>query len=197
MAKRITKEDVDRFHDYGLYLPTRTVYIGSMLVDFDDESGTDAFMAERAVKNLLILDHLNHENITIIMNNLGGTWEHGMAIYDAIKGCNSHVKIKVSGSASSMGSVILQAASERVMSPNSQLMIHYGFNSVEGHPKTVQKVAKEFQRIDKKMEKIYLEKIKEKQPHFSLYKLEKMLEHDTYLWAEEAVELGLADSIEE
>jgi hypothetical protein len=60
--------------------------MGSEDVDMEmGESGTDAAMAERAIKNLHILDNASSEPITIITNNLGGSVFHGMAIYDAIK----------------------------------------------------------------------------------------------------------------
>jgi len=67
------------------------------------ESGTDAKMAESLIKNLVILENINKEPITIIMNNIGGDVYHGIAIYDAIKACESRVTIKVFGSAQSMG----------------------------------------------------------------------------------------------
>jgi len=196
MAKRISKDDTDRFHDYSLYIPQRILYMGSESVSaYEGEPGTDTFMAERQIKNLLILDTLSQDPITIIMNNIGGDVNHGLAIYDAIISCKSHVTIKVFGNAASMGSVILQAADERIMSPNSIQMIHYGYLGLDGHAKTAYKIADENKRIDKWMEKIYLQKIQEKQPHFSLQRLQRMLEHDTFLTSHQSVELGLADKV--
>lgn len=194
MAKRIFKEDIDRFHDYNLYVPQRTVFMGSEHSG-EEESGTDTSMAERQIKNLLILDTLSHDPITIIMNNVGGDTNHGLAIYDAILACKSHVIIKVFGNAMSMGSIILQAADERIMAPNAVQMIHHGSLGVESHVRTVYKIVDESRRIDKWAEKMYLSRIKEKQPHFTLARLQRMLEHDTFLTAEQSVELGLADKI--
>lgn len=195
MAK-FTRDEIDRFHDYSIYIPQRTIYMGSEEVSIEDgESGTDGAMAERLIKNLTILEALNSEPITIIMNNIGGDEYHGFAIYDAIKVCKSHVTIKVLGHAMSMGSIILQAADTRIISETSRQMLHYGTWGIHDHAKTAQKWAKEGQKIDEWMEQMYLAKIQEKQPNFPIQKLKKMLDHDTFLTARESIELGLADKI--
>jgi ATP-dependent Clp endopeptidase proteolytic subunit ClpP len=185
-------------HEINLYLPTRTLYMGSEHVSETEgfaESGCDAFMAERSIKNLLILDSINNDPITIVMNNVGGDEYHGLAIYDAIKACQSKIVIKVFGHAMSMGSIILQAADERIMAPNAVQMIHYGYFSFSGHDKTFQKWAKEGEKLDKWMEQMYLKNIKEKQPLYTLARLQRLLDHDTFLRPQEAIDLGLADRI--
>ena len=196
MSKRFVKDEIDRFHDYSIYIPNRTIFIGSEENSLEHgESGTDGAMAERACKNIHILESLSQEPITILMNNVGGDEYHGFAIYDSIKACKSHVTIKVMGHAMSMGSIILQAADERVMAPTSRQMIHYGTWSFCGHAKTAEKIAEEGKKINTWMENMYLDKIKVKQHEFSLARLKKMLDHDTFLTARESVNLGLADKI--
>lgn len=196
MSKRLNRDDIDKFHDYGIYIPKRTVYVGSIEADIQHgESGTDAALAEFTIKNLLILEAMSAEPITVIMNNFGGDETHGLAIYDAIKQCKSHVTIQVLGSAESMGSIILQAADERIMSPTSIQMLHYGEWSFSGHAKTGSKHAAQADKMNDWMEQMYLDKIKLKHPDFTLNRLKKMLDHDTFLSATEAVELGLADKV--
>ncbi len=193
---RITRDEVDRFHDYGIYIPSRTIFMGSEEYDIEGgESGTDGKMAERAIKNLAILEAMNKEPITIIANNCGGDEFHGFAIFDAIKLCKSHVTMKVFGHAMSMGSIILQAADERIMAPTSRQMIHYGTWGINDHAKTAQQWAKEGAKIDLWMEQLYLNKIREKNSAFKLSTLRKMLDHDTFLTAQESVDLGLADKV--
>jgi ATP-dependent Clp endopeptidase proteolytic subunit ClpP len=195
MAK-FTRDDVDKFHDYSLYIPQRTVYMGSEEYSLTEgESGTDGLMAERTIKNLTILEALNQNPITIIMNNIGGDEYHGLAIYDAIKACKSYVTIKVMGHAMSMGSIILQAADSRIMAPNSRQMIHYGQWCFSGHAKTGQKWAKEFDQLDEWMENMYLARIHEKQPQFPIQKLRKLLDHDTFLTPEASILMGLCDKV--
>src|SRR5690606_32257406 len=163
MSRRVNRDDTDRFHDYSLYIPKRIIYVGSETHDIESgESGTDGAMAERVIKNISILEGISSDPINIIMNNVGGDEYHGFAIYDIIKVCKSYVTIQIFGHAMSMGSIILQAADERVMAPNSRQMIHYGTWGVNDHAKTAQQWAKEGERIDEWMEQLYLEKIKEK-----------------------------------
>lgn len=196
MSKRVNRDDVDKYHDYGLYLPTRTIYIGSETYDINDgESGVDGKMAERAIKNLHLLDTAAEAPITIILNNPGGDAYHGMAIYDAIQNCCSHVTIQVFGMAMSMGSIILQAADTRLIAPNARVMIHYGEAGVYAHPKILASWAAESKKSDAEMEQIYLAKIRQRYPHFTLKKVQELCNFDTILNAEEAVALGLADGV--
>ncbi len=199
MSKRVNRDDIDRFFDYEIHIPTRTIYMGSAQNDINDgESGTDGAMAERAIKALHILDSsapAGDQPITIIMNNIGGDEYHGMAIFDAIKACKNHVTIRVFGHAMSMGAVILQAADTRIMAPNSRIMLHYGTWGVNDHPKITYKWAEEGKKFDAWMEKIFLEKIQVKNPNFKLKELQNMLNFDSFLNPEEALQLGLIDDI--
>jgi ATP-dependent Clp protease protease subunit len=129
------------------------------------------------------------------MNNIGGDEYHGLAIYDAIKGCKSPTITKVYGHAMSMGAWILQASDKRWMAPNATLMLHYGTTSYEGHTKDFIKFSDENVRLCKLMEDHFLERIREKKPRFTRQELEELIKFDKFLTASEAVELGLADKI--
>jgi ATP-dependent Clp protease protease subunit len=199
---RTKNDNVEAFHGYGIHVPTRTIFMGSESssdygLDSGTESGTDHAMAERVIKNLHILEQLGNEPIIIIMDNIGGDVWHGRAIYDAIKACRSHVTILVRGHAMSMGAYILQAADHRVMSPGAKIMIHYGHISVHGEALTVYKQIDAYKREDREMERIFLEKIIAKRPDFTIKRLRRMLSNDTFLNAKQAMDIGLADEIEE
>lgn len=193
MAK-FTRDDVDKFFDYGIDIAHRTIYMGSVTIEEGEDSGVDAHMAERIIKALHLLDQKN-EPITIIMNNPGGDYYHGMAIYDAIKACQSEITIRVFGMAMSMGALILQAADNRVMAPNSRFMIHYGFDSLHGTAKNVERWMEESKKLSKLAEDLLLERIREKHPTFKAEQLKAMLDPDTILDAQETVNLGLADEV--
>lgn len=197
MPRRLNRDDIDRFHDYSLYIPTRTIYMGSESYDSEDgESGVDGLLAERMIKNLSILDGMSEEPINIVMNNPGGDFYHGMAIYDAIKACRGEVTVTVYGHAMSMGAAILQAGDHRVLAKNSKVMIHYGSMGLsETHAKIFEKWAEESKKINVDYESILLDKIHEKHPDFARARLRKMLDYDTILTAQEAINFGLADSI--
>lgn len=196
-----TARDIARLYEYDLFLTSRTLYMGSCGHDWDgNDSGVDFVMAERMVKGLHILDRMAPKppangDITILMNNPGGDWYHGAAIYDAIKACENHVTIRVLGHAMSMGALILQAADERVLAPNARVMIHYGDAGSGGHAKNLMRWAREYERLNEKMEDILLSRIREKQPKFAKARIKELLKFDTIFSAEEAVAIGLADRV--
>jgi ATP-dependent protease ClpP protease subunit len=155
-----TARDIDKWFDLNVDIDTRTIYMGSTGYTFDDsETGVDHSMAEYFIKGMHTLESKNNKPILIIMNNPGGDWYHGMAIYDAIKCSSCECTIKVYGHAMSMGSIILQAADHRIMMPNSRFMIHYGYDGKVGHAKIVYKWADEGKRVNWEMENLYLEKM--------------------------------------
>lgn len=196
MSSKLNKGDAATFFDCGIYFPTRTLYIGSAdSSDAEGESGTDFRMAERAVKGLHILDATGRQDITVIMNNIGGDQYHGMAIYDAISACRSPVTIIGTGPVMSMGAWIMQAADHRILMPHARMMIHYGTSGYVGHAKDMYKWAAENKRMDKLMEDCFLDRITNKHPTYSRAKLQGLLNFDTILSADEAVALGLADNI--
>lgn len=173
----IGRENIDRWFDLNLDVDNRTLFMGSMGYNYDGgESGVDNFMAEYFIKGMHVLDSKNDKPITIIMNNPGGDWYHGMAIYDSIKHSKSHCTIKVYGHAMSMGSIILQAADVRVMMPNSRFMIHYGYNGSYGHAKIFERWADEGKRLNLEMENIYLDRIMEKEKNTSINSMVKTFE---------------------
>ena len=183
----IKKESIELFHEHGIYQPTRT---------FELTGEVDQSMYLECMKNLHSLDKTDGP-INIVLNSEGGCVTNGMAIFDMIKGCRNYVRIFVCGEASSMGSVILQAADERVISTNSLVMIHMGEHTVSGHPQTTKNWSAYFEKLDKVTEEIYLEKIKQKKPRYRRGDLKKLLTFDTILPAVDALALGLVDRIGE
>jgi ATP-dependent protease ClpP protease subunit len=154
--------DLDKWFDLSIDVDTRTLYMGSVgYIREDHEPGVDHIMAEYLIKGIHTLESANRKPITIIMNNPGGDWYHGMAIYDAIKCSPCECTIRVYGHAMSMGSIILQAADHRIMMPNSRVMIHYGYDGGAGHAKIVHKWADEGKRLAWTMENLYLDRMLE------------------------------------
>jgi len=199
MSKRINRDDLDKFHDYDLYLPTRTIVIRSENTDADGESGVDSAMAQRAIKNLHILDSMvptGDKPITIIMNSPGGDVLHGMSIYDAVAACKNHVTIVVTGYGMSIAAWILQAADHRVMTKHSRLMVHTGYIGLaENHPEINKRWMQQFDKDEDEFENILLERIRIKKPNFSKKHIKEMLKFDTILTPEQALEFNLIDEI--
>ncbi len=171
-----TSKELDKWFDNNVDIDNRTIYIGSTHKEDGEESGVDNFMAESVIKGMHVLERKNTDQITLLMNNPGGDWFHGMAIYDAIKTSNCYCVIKVYGHAMSMGSVILQAADHRIMTPNSKLMIHYGTNGSGGsHTKIFEKWSDEGKRLNYDLENFYLQSLLEKEEKEGHGYLAKML----------------------
>lgn len=198
MARSSVKDSLQDFMDYGVHVPTRTIYIGSESDNEGDETGTDYKMAEKAIKGLHLLEWLGPEGdkpITAVLNNLGGDVHHGMSIYNRIKSCKNHVTVVAAGYATSMGAVILQAGDDRLAYEDALIMIHPGNVGFEGHPKTVERWLKFHKKADTRIDNIFLAKIQEKKPDFSMEKFKSKTDHDMILTPDEALELNLVDGI--
>jgi len=198
---RINRDDLDRFMMFSFLPATRTIYLGEAKVDQSTDgggAGVDYRLAEQVIKAVCVLESMNQDPINIILNNPGGSEYHGLAIYDAIRMTPCRVIVRIVGHAMSMGAWITQAADYRVMFPNSTMMIHYGYMGLpEVHTHTFERWGKEVGRLNKLMENHFLERIREKHPTYSLKKLREKLLFDSFLTAHEAVELGLADEVQE
>lgn len=186
MSERI-KGAAAQFHEYGIFYPRRSI-------DLFGEIDHDTFV--NVFKNLHVLDG-TQGTINIFINSEGGCTTAGRAIYDAIKGCENYVRAMVYGECSSMASLILQAADERIMSPGSFIMIHAGEEATGGHPENKRRWDQFLKKEEEWAHKVYLEKIKNVKPRYTNEKLKKLLTFDTILYAKEAIELGLADRIAE
>jgi len=192
------KEDIDTWFSYNYSPERRTIYIGSITPETqgsDGESGTDCKMAEFFIKAITHLSFLSRDPIIIHMNNVGGDWYHGMAIYDAIRASRSHVYGVCWGQAMSMGSIIIQACDSRIAAEHCTFMIHDGSENLVGSCKSVEAWAKYACKTRKLMYQIYLDRMGKTNPSLTIGKIEKICSHDKIFTAEEAVLKGLADWI--
>lgn len=185
-TRKIDTENMMLLYEKGIYLPSRTL---SLIGEITRDS------AEGIIKGLHLLGAISSEPITILLNTDGGDVNQGLAIMDMIRRQPAHVTIEVYGEASSMGAIILQAADTRRMAPTSRLMIHIGSESYDDHAHIVRRWAKYIAKEDAICTDILLKRIRERHPDFSKARLNKMLEFDTILSAQETVELGLADEV--
>lgn len=200
-------ENAKDIHDYNLDIVNRHIFLNNSPSVVDDiNPGVEHKMANMFIKNIRILDNLNNNPIIIHMHSIGGNWNDGMAIFDAISTCKSRVCIIVYGQAESMSSIILQAADCRIMMPNAYFMCHFGSSGHIGNYLDVQQSAAFEKRFTDKMFEIYTEVCAngkffiEQNPLPSPGKIKAFLkrkfkEGDWYLDAEESVYYGFADGI--
>lgn len=187
-----TKDDVDRLHDYGISLSTRTIMLGNH--SSSEEGEITPEVAETFIKNLHLLSHTKDE-ITILINTPGGDVDSGMAIYDAINTCECFINAVIY-KAESMGSVIVQACDKRMMMPHGKFMIHKGSLSLpSAHSNTAYKWIEQAKKDDKVIEDIWLKRIKEKKPKFTRSQLLQLIEHDKWFTPNQAIQYNFIDEI--
>lgn len=205
-AKEQILQDV---HNYGVNVQTREIYLHSHYSEDVDgsEPGVEYRQATTFIKNLQFLDFSPIKPILIHLHSQGGSWDDGMAMFNAIQFSQSYVTMLCYAQASSMSGVILQASSLRVMMPDCHFMMHHGSTgSGVSHPYALKNEA-EFQiRACKRMLQIFAQraivgeffKKRKTTTVESVYlffdkKLKK--EVDWYLDSDEAVFYGLSDCV--
>lgn len=148
--------------------------------------------ANTIVAELLYLDSINHNDISIYINSPGGSVTAGMAIYDTMNFIGSDVSTICIGMAASMAAFLLSSGEKgkRFVLPNSEVMIHQPLGGVEGQATEI-KIAAE--RILKMKEK--LNTLLSKNTGKDLKVIEQDTERDYFLEAEEAVNYGLVDKV--
>ena len=144
------------------------------------------------ISELLYLDSLNHDDISLYINSPGGSVTAGMAIYDTINFIKSDVSTICIGIAASMAAFLLSSGTKnkRYCLPNSEVMIHQPLGGAQGQATEI-KIAAE--RILKMREK--LNKMLAKNTGQDLSKIEEDTERDHFLSAKEALSYGLIDKI--
>lgn len=192
---KINRSDFSKFHDYGAYIPKRIVYFGSEIDIEGTEEGVDYASTKKVIKNLLVLNTINHKIITLYINTPGGCWYNGMAIYDIIKSIKSPIKAIGAGQIMSMGTIIFQACKYRYLLKNSTFMIHDGYEGTTGEAKTFEAWADFSKKQRKYMYEIYLTQIQKKHKKFTIERVENLCNHDKIMDASDAVRLGLADKV--
>ena len=164
-------------------------------------------MANLIVGQLLYLESENPDkDITMFINSPGGLVTAGLAIYDTMQFIRPDVATYVMGQAASMGSLLAQAgaAGKRFVLPNSRTMIHRvssGTPSTRGsvHVQELQfedakRSFEESQRLNKRLTELYVHHNSKGKQYEEMFETMKF---DTFLSAEEAVEMGLADAVVE
>ena len=197
---------LDCIHEFGIDPHARELYLTGepdLMGEDLEEPGVEHQMVSRFIKNLRRLSLDSDDPILIHMKTCGGFEQEGFAIYDAIRFCPCHVTILSYTHARSMSSIILQAADERVMMPNSYFMIHWGTMALSGEVQQVLSWAEFERRRESRFIGVYLDRMEESKEFGNLTRrsIEKILrrkmgaETDVILTPEEAIVWNLADYV--
>lgn len=175
----------ERAYDiYSRLLKDRIIFIGS---EINDE------LSNAVVAQLLFLEAENPEkDIHIYINSPGGSVTAGMAIYDTIQFIKADVSTICLGMAASMGAMLMLAGTKgkRYALPNSEIMIHQPLGGARGQASDLKIAAESILRTRDMLAGIISERTG--QP---LEKVEKDMDRDYYLTAQQALEYGIVDKI--
>ncbi|WP_174715307.1 head maturation protease, ClpP-related [Paenibacillus sp. DCT19] len=130
--------------------------------------------------------------LEVYINSDGGDVFAGQAIHSMLKRHKAKVTVFVDGLAASIASVIAMAGDVVVMPRNSMLMIHNPWTSLSGNSADFRKTADDLDNIRESLIAAYQDK-----SGMDRDELLSLLEAETWLTAEEAVNFGFADQIEQ
>ena len=150
-------------------------------------------VASLVCSQLLFLESENpKKDITLYINSPGGIVTSGLAIYDTMEYIRPDVSTVCMGQAASMGSLLLMAgaAGKRHALPNSRIMTHQPSGGFQGQASDIEIHAREILDLRKRLNTIY-----EQHTGKSLKQVEKIMERDTFMTAEDAKAFGLIDEV--
>jgi len=152
----------------------------------------DDNLANSVVAQLLYLDSLNNNEISLYINSPGGSITAGMAIYDTMNFIKSDVSTICIGMAASMAAFLLSCGQKgkRFALPNSEIMIHQPLGGIQGQATEIKIAAERILKIKNKLNTILSENTGQ-----SIKKIEQDTERDHFLDAKEALDYGLIDQI--
>jgi len=144
------------------------------------------------VAELLYLDSLNHNEISIYINSPGGSITSGMAIYDTMNFIKSEVSTICIGMAASMAAFLLSSGKKgkRLALPNSEVMIHQPLGGAQGQATEIKIAAERILKLKNKLNTIL-----SKNTGKPINEIEIDTERDYFLTAKEAKNYGLIDKI--
>jgi len=135
----------------------------------------------------------NITTLNVYMNSPGGDVFAGQAIYSMLKRHKATVNVHIDGIAASIASVIAMAGDSIHMPVNSMMMIHNPWSLAQGNSKDFRKMADDLDKIGLSIEQTYLAKA----TNMKQEALVALLDAETWLTAQECMDLGLCDVMDE
>jgi len=191
-----------QIHRDSICTATREIWLHSTPAG-EDEPGIEYRMATTFLKNLSVLERDDVGHILIHMHVIGGEWNDGMAIYDAIKLSPCDITIIAYAQASSMSGIILQAAKTRLLMPNCEFMAHTGSVDAALETRTAATLAARNMQNHSIMLDIFTQRCKNAPLHKGMtfeqvrHKIDQWMKDkgEINILAPEAVENGFADDV--
>ncbi|AAN30029.1 MULTISPECIES: ATP-dependent Clp protease proteolytic subunit [Brucella] len=144
---------------------------------------------------LLFLEAENpKKEINMYINSPGGVVTSGMAIYDTMQFIRPPVSTLCMGQAASMGSLLLTAGAtgHRYALPNARIMVHQPSGGFQGQASDIERHAQDIIKMKRRLNEIYV-----KHTGRDYDTIERTLDRDHFMTAQEALEFGLIDKVVE
>ena len=155
----------------------------------------DDGVASLVCSQLLFLESENpSKDISMYINSPGGIVTSGLAIYDTMEYIRPEASTVCMGQAASMGSLLLTAGAsgKRFSLPNARIMTHQPSGGFQGQATDIEIHAKEILDLRRRLNGIY-----EKHSGKTIKQIEKIMDRDTFMTAEDAKAFGLIDQVVE
>ena len=152
-------------------------------------------MASVICAQLLFLESEGtNKDIYMYINSPGGAVSAGLAIYDTMQYVKPDISTVCIGQAASAGSLLLMAgaAGKRIALPHSKIMVHQPSGGFRGQASDIEIHAKDILETRSTLNNLYV-----KHTGKDLPTVEKAMERDTFMTAQQATDFGLVDKIEE
>lgn len=148
--------------------------------------------ADTIIAQLLYLDSINHNDISIYINSPGGVITSGMAIYDTMNFIQSDVSTICVGMAASMAAFLLSCGTKgkRFCLPNAEVMIHQPLGGAQGQATEIKIAAEHILKLKDKLNRILAQNTGQ-----DLNVIEQDTDRDHFLEAEEALQYGIIDQV--
>jgi ATP-dependent Clp protease, protease subunit len=150
-------------------------------------------MATLVIAQLLFLEAENpKKEISMYINSPGGVVTSGMAIYDTMQFIRPSVSTLCVGQAASMGSLLLAAGEkgQRFALPNARILLHQPSGGFQGQASDIERHAEDIIKLKRRLEEIYAHHTGQDRE-----KIERTLDRDFMMTAEESKAFGLIDSV--
>ena len=150
-------------------------------------------MASLVCAQLLFLEAENpKKEIALYINSPGGVVTAGMAIYDTMQFIRPAVSTLCVGQAASMGSLLLAAGEKgmRFATPNARIMVHQPSGGFQGQASDIVRHARDIIKMKRRLNEVYV-----KHTGRTLEEVEKTLDRDHFMDADEAKDWGEIDKI--
>jgi ATP-dependent Clp protease, protease subunit len=150
-------------------------------------------MATLICAQLLFLESENpKKEINLYINSPGGVVTSGMAIYDTMQFIRPAVATLCFGQAASMGSLLLTAGAKdmRFVLPNARIMLHQPSGGFQGQASDIERHAQDIIKLKRRLNEIYV-----KHTGRDYDTIERTLDRDHFMSAQESLEFGLIDKV--